>query len=827
MLLEEAVKHAIDGNAMLFLGAGFSCEATNLKEEMMLEARNISKELCNIMGLKENDDLGIVSEIYCHKHSPAELIKVLQENYTCKSTEEWHKEIAQLDWRAIYTTNYDNVLEKAGQSVGQKYTPVVLEDKIKNYDKKRTVVHINGYIDRLTPEKLGGEFKLTAKSYLVEDFLKSEWISLFKTNVSNARAIIFIGTSLQYDIDIQRILLDSPENKKKIIFIDRESDEEDYFEEYRKNLFGTTYKIGVKNFGEIIRKVKKEYTPVVKIENFKSFTHLNQLHINPRKIIVDDIWKVLVYGDINRELIYSVADQDEYLFERDIIESIQDKLSKNSTQCIIIHSDLGNGKTCLIENLAKKLCNDGEVFILDNRRKDVLHEVDKINLMEGRKYLFIENYSNHYDIFNNVGYYLSEDYKLILTARTYIHESQVKQLIESLNLEIDNIEEISINQLRSRDREKFVTKINKVELWDKFKDLSDEQKNNLIAKKYSNRLNNIMLELIKSKSIEQKLNSLYEGLEQSPSVHKLFLGIFVNNIMNLDLELYDLMEILDLRINSMEMRFNEHLNEIVDLKENRIKLKSPILAKHLIKTNKLSIDVLDIMKEILKKCQEVDYGYKGENIKKALISCSNLWIVLDKKNKSIKEVIIQYYDEIKDYNSYRKNLFFWLQYAIACLDIKDFDRAENYFNIAYYECEEKDKRDLEVFDRFQINTQYARFILEKNISHKDSANPWSDFEHAHKLLMSNFKSKKNSLHYIFKQVYLYSDYYQVYNSRLTELEKEKYTECVTHMIQKIEEYQKKKESIENYVINNLQVLKSCIRKIEDDNICLKLKRKFN
>lgn len=827
MILNEAIRHAVQGNAVLFLGAGFSCEATNIKGKQMLEAREISKKLCKEMNLPENNDLGIVTDIYCSKNPVRKLIEILQNNYICKDVEEWHKEIASLEWRGVYTTNYDNVFEKSAQSVGAKYTPVTLEDKIKDYNKKRIVIHINGYINRLIPEKLGGEFKLTAQSYLVEDFLKSEWIDLFRMDVANARAIIFIGTSLKYDIDIQRILLDSPENKEKIVFIDRIIQQEDYFEEYKKSIFGTAYNIGVKQFADDIKKFKSSYIPKPHIHHFRSFTHVNNIEKKLKKIAVSDIWKALVYGDINRELIHISTEENIYLFERDSISNIEEKLDSPDIRCLIIHSDLGNGKTCLIETLAKKLCVKGEVFILDTRRYDVLQEVDRINSLPGRKYLIIENYSNHYDIFNNVAYYLSDEYKIILTARTYIHESQAKQLIDSLKLEVSNVEEISINQLRSKDRVKLVETINKVELWDKHKDLNNDMKTNLIDTKYGNRLNNTMLELIKSKTIKDSLDKLYEGLEKSPSIHKLFLGIFINNIMNLDLELNDLLDILDIKINSMELKFNEYINEIVDLKENKIKLKSPILAKHLIKQNKLSIDVLQIMKSLVRKCNEMDYGYKGDNIKKALISCSNLWIVLDKKNLEIRNVIIEYYDEIKDYLSYRKNLFFWLQYAIVCLDIKDFDRAENYFNIAYNECEEKDRKDLQTFDRFQINTQYARFLLEKNIFHKDAANPYEIFSQAHKLLMNNFRSKKNSLHYIFKQVYLYSDYYDIYSSRFKDEEKEEYINLIDEMLEQMEKYISSKENVETYVKNNRDKLMKCKTKLLQENVYFMLKNKFN
>ena len=46
MDLEQAVKHIIDGDAVLFLGAGFSREARNISNNLMKDASGFSKELC-------------------------------------------------------------------------------------------------------------------------------------------------------------------------------------------------------------------------------------------------------------------------------------------------------------------------------------------------------------------------------------------------------------------------------------------------------------------------------------------------------------------------------------------------------------------------------------------------------------------------------------------------------------------------------------------------------------------------------------------------------------------------------------------------------------
>lgn len=50
-------------------------------------------------------------------------------------------------------------------------------------------VHLNGKVDKLTIDKLNGEFKLTNRSYLTTEFLNSDWLSIFKTDLMAAKAI--------------------------------------------------------------------------------------------------------------------------------------------------------------------------------------------------------------------------------------------------------------------------------------------------------------------------------------------------------------------------------------------------------------------------------------------------------------------------------------------------------------------------------------------------------------------------------------------------------------------------------------------------------------
>jgi len=816
MELDKAIKHAIDGNALLFVGAGYSCNATNLLNKPMKMASEISKDLCEKLEIPPNENLSIVSDIFLKNALPKDLIEVLKDNYISKKVEEHHRTLSSINWNRVYTTNYDDVFEKASSEMGKRYTPVTLVDNPRNYKKSEIVIHINGYIKSLIPEKLNNEFKLTSTSYLVDDFKNSPWLGLFHTDVNNARAIFFVGASFKYDFDLQKVLASNPELRERIIFIDqvKSKAEIDFYENYNKELFGEVYYIGTNGLAEEIEKVRKTYKPKSLVTSFKCFTYLNNIKYEYQELTTQDIWKMLIYGNINRQLIYNYMEQNEYVFQREVIKDTVELLSEENTKCIVVHSDLGNGKTCIIECLCNLLRKKGHVFMLKDNKSFIGEEIENIDKLSGNKYIVIENYNYHFDILKILKNYMDKSYKLILTSRSYVHESTFRELLRVTDLEEQSVYEQNVNKLKHNDCSMLVDIINKVELWKEFKDYSKKDKVRVLKRNYDSQLSNILIDLIESETVRKKIDDFCKELIKSEKIKELLTAICINSISNLELNLYDMITILEIKGINAEIKLNKFANELINFGENIIVVKSPIIARYIIKNNILSNDALSIIKKMVHNSNKFDSDKKSESVRKALISCSNLWLMIDKKDESIKENIIIYYDELKDYFGYKKNPFFWLQYGIACLDIKEYGRAYNYFMIAYKESEDKTRMWDYHFDNFQINTQYARYLLEKEIYEGNCEEPFKIIEEAHKLLYGNFKSTKTLYHYIFKQVPLYVKFFDSYGVKMNSSQKNQYMRFIDEMVNKIDEYEVKKEgNIEKHIIRNKILLIKCKRKI--------------
>ena len=114
-----------------------------------------------------------------------------------------------------------------------------------------------------------------------------------------------------------------------------------------------------------------------------------------------------------------------------------------------------------------------------------------------------------------------------------------------------------------------------------------------------------------------------------------------------------------------------------------------------------------------------------------------------------------YYDSIKNCRWCKRNPHFWLQYAIAMLDKKDYPEAELYFQNAYSYLRETDD-----FNKIQIDNHYTCYLLENAINNQDGKY-WESFKSTHDILTDS-KYLKDKKYYPYKVGKLYEPFYRKY-----------------------------------------------------------------
>lgn len=775
----QLINHILDGNAVLFLGAGFSREATNQLNKKMKDANGLSRELCQELGIPEDDDLSAVSDYYLgskdeqnYDVKAQKLITKLQQNFTCKQSVLSQQIIAEQKWIRIYTTNYDDVLETAGEKVGRIYTPMLLSDTIEQINCVEAVVHMNGYIRNLDKSRLENEFKLCTRSYLISNLKNSPVYGLFKKDLKEARAIVFVGTSLKYDLDIQQVLFAESDFRDKLVFIDRvvnATDKSIVLEDNKKKLLGAVHHVGTDGFAKLIRDQKKHYVPNtddIALRNFEKIDSKDYSHDPGSRM---DTWRLFESGSLERGLIYSHMDDDTYVVRRNVIKDISSSLEKDDFTVHVIHSNLGNGKTCFMEYLMCYFSDKYDVYCFKQLYNDLEQELRVIEKRPGKKVFFIEDYNLYIQVLASMRYYCNSDWNLVVSCRTYINENSIYKLCDALGKNIEEIKEHDINYFTSIEKKKIVASLQNINQAD-FKDLNEQKALNLLGSKCGNCWSNTVLFMFRSRSIGEKVEKVFQNLRKNTSNMEVVLAAIVNNIVGMNLSYGQLLELIQIPQSSISCTRDQDVAELLSIRDGRIEIKSSILSLYVVRKEKLYANVIKVMEKMVRNADNL-LDNDSEMVKRLLISISNISELFYKKlpyyseevsNDELHQEILRYFDNVSKVKYYKENEFFWLQYAMACMTMREYQYAENHFALAHNY--EKKKSN----ESYQIKVQYGRFLLERAIYEKNERTPYSTLKKANtewKIVLANNEAQK---FYVYKQMDLYLSYIEVYGEQFTE-----------------------------------------------------------
>lgn len=825
MEVKEAIKHILNGEAVLFLGAGFSGDAINVIDKSMKDATGLSLELCAEMGIEDSTDLGAVSDYYLGDKTDLEyskraqkLIQKLQDNFTCKEVSDSQVIISCNKWIRIYTTNYDDVVEVASSRYAEyERTPMTMKDTVEDIRKSNCVIHLNGYIRNLDKSRLEDEFKLTTRSYLVDDFTKSDISGLFYRDLREARVVIFIGTSLRYDLDIQRILYSIDENSKKIVFIEKKKGTEsiDVIEDRKKNILGKVHYIGMDEFAKELDIMAKTYVPDCEDIRLRSFEEINRKNYTYEKGRNTDVWNLFASGNLKRDILLSHLEDDFYLIRRSAIREIQQNVEGENKSVNIIHSNLGNGKTCLMQYLMCYLSENNRVFELREQFIDIDKELEYIAKVEGNKVVFIEDYNLYIKLISNIKFYWDETWNLVLSCRTFINNTSIYKLCSGLGLAIDQISEFDINRFTDEEKPKIVSSIkniNQAEL----KDMSMGKALMMLNKKGQDCWSNTVMYFFESQLIGRKIEAAFDKVRTNQNNMEIIIAAMINNIVGMNLAYNQLLTVTKISQLNLNCSRDENVAEILNMQDGRIEIKSSLLSLYLIRSKKMYLDVIRVMKKMVLN-SDLLFGADSEIVKRLLISTSNISELFYKKvpyfqddfpKRELHKELLDYFSDICKVKYYKENEFFWLQYAMACMDMGEYSLAENNFKLAHQY--EKKKR----MESYQIKVQYGRFLLEKAIEYKNESNPIKIFSQVNQEWDIVLRHDETQKFYVYKQMENYQKFIEIYSPQFSDADFNRAKQKVENMINTIKRFDKgeRRAGAKAEAITRLEVCKSILFK---------------
>lgn len=726
-----------------------------------------------------------------------QLVPLLRETYTAKEITKGQKTISDCCWSRIYTTNYDNIIEFASLSNGVVMTPVTLSSRMKEYkDKKSIVIHLNGSIANLKPSTLTEEFKLSASSYNTQSFLNSEWVSLFRYDVQDADAIFFIGCSLQYDLDIKRIINEDPIIKEKCFFIMADGEQANNVR--KASRFGQVVPIGLEQFAAKIESLKTNFSPAAIKQSPRYLCFSNIKLSKKRPSLVDtDIHSLYYKGDQSLEIIqYSLSSPTDYFYyiKRTELEHVTDTVIKNGQNNILVHSDLGNGKTLFLDGLAIRLCEQGYTVFIFKRYMASLHrEIEQIcQIKDNKVAIVLENYSNNREIISELALHRT-DQLLIVSERTVSNDMAYDWLVSNISADFYSID---LNILDTHERKNIINVFNQYGLWSYLSASDDFDKDEFIIKECKNNFRGILLGLLNSPNILQRFSAIIDTIKQKQDFYEALVLILASKLFELNIDIEMLSTALDDTIlGNLKFRRNEVVRELINFENNEIKAKSSILAEVLLS----EIIEPEIIKEVLvktfKNFDKHRHSPEFKRVLKSLLSFINLKRILNQKSSNkYQDIMVSFFEDIRNCTFCKNNPHYWLQYAILKLDEHDLVVADTFFNNAYSFASKHEN-----FDTYQIDNHYARYLLVNALEAINDPQFMQIFKKAHEILIEP-SHQKDTKYYPFKVAQNYLPFYQKYEKQMKKADKEFfYNACETMLnmidrfVQAMPQYRHRKE----------------------------------
>jgi hypothetical protein len=769
MELEKAIEEAVLGNSTVFFGSGFLHGAKNLLEKEPKTGKELSKWFATKCSLDdENLPLSETSEIFLEKFGVQELIKHLKNEYTIKEVSSYHKIFAVVPWIRSYTTNYDNSVELSYKQNGKLLQSCCLEDSLQTIDSSKPILlHINGNIETISENSISNGFKLTDTSYINPAiFTSSPWCVRFKTDIKLSSSVFFVGYSM-YDLDIKRVLFESSQNRDKCFFIT--SKRSPQTKDIILQKFGSVITIGIDEFASMV-KLKLDTIKAVKTRSIKynCFLAFDTLDYSIKEFRDNDVFDLLLLGNYNLSNIWhsiNTAGFPQFYVQRDVLSSLSKAIIGKKNRLVLVHSDLGNGKSMFINGLCCICLAAGvKPFLLREELDCIEKEIDAILSLDGSKLIIIENYSNQINTLKYLSTFANKDVAIVLTERTAVHDINYDRLSRVLN--IDDMVEVDLNILREPEIDKFANFLSTYGLWGEKASWPLERRKRFIRDTCNSELELILLDIINSPDIRQRLAFLFDLMKSKGGYHEVVIAIFALEVLGISFDIDVIMNLLESNIvNSMKFRNDYLVKELISIDSLRINVKSSITSKFILNNLESASLIVDVLIKIVRKSATLfQIAPIYRSIFRELTIFTNIQNLLPKSNK--REACIKFFESVKSLSDNQSNPFFWLQYAIARLSFDDFEKTEIYFDTAYSWAKKRPN-----FNTFQIDNHFARFLLRKSLAIGETSTCMEYFRTANTILSAQSSAGLDYRYYPYRVALLYVNFYNQYFSSLSALDK--------------------------------------------------------
>ena len=574
----EALKLARAGRAVLFLGAGFSSGTKNSNKGTMKTGQGFSDYLAEHVGLPPGTGLMDTSELFRELYGADSLVTELVKEFDAAELQPYQVALSKIPWKQIYSTNYDNIVEKAFKKLGLPLVTVNPDTKIASIPKGKSVcIHLNGSIIDITADKLQSQIKLTDTSYLTSSIADSEWGVRLRQDIDAAQAVFYVGYST-YDLDIARILFAKVGLKEKSFFAVGSTPNALLLRRIDK--FGANTGLSAAEFAQEI--VKDEHAPDSALPPAE-YCLRTYAPTEPISGLTDlDVFDLFRLGRLSESHVFRSATQSaQYVAMRKALDSVM-AITAKQPSAVVLHSGLGNGKTVLLEMVKATAYVSGFTVISFARQgNQLLEELELALRRPGRLLFIVDNYGNWLDALKFIGTHHKKNISVVLAARTTTHDLLALRVEELLA--VGEVSEITLDRMPALDLSNIAKLIDTYGLWGARAGWGPERKQRFLSMECGGAWHPILLSLFKAPQIKQRLDNLIAEIKGEVDFNRILITVMVLAIVDYPATVDNLVDLCGDRVLSIGFRQNNTVRELVDFEADEVRLKSAVTGAFLLK----------------------------------------------------------------------------------------------------------------------------------------------------------------------------------------------------------------------------------------------------
>lgn len=703
--LRIAIRDALNGNAILFLGAGAASDAKTSEGKSLPTGQQLADALAADCGEDAGYPLDSIAQHFLEVKSETALINALRRHLKVSSVGETLLALASVPWLRIWTTNYDDAFDQALDKAERTHYSLTTADQVRNAQGGRLLIlHINGMLKRLN-QSLTPDFILTSLGYATQRFADTDWSTVFRNDMQRAKAIIFVGYSL-YDVDIARLIFNPDLLKNKIHFIDRDSLRGVL--KTKLSNFGTVHGIGLPAFREAILDETAHWEPPKYVEAYKCWSK-----ISPAKPIReprdDDFYDLVMYGATEDELLLAQLESPEIptysvvrSFEGDCIHH----LGQPDGVAVVVGS-FANGKTIALRSVALQMVAQGrDVFEFVQHDESARTELQKLCERDNDFVVVIENYSRNLELIECFCRYARSDCALLTSARTEVHELRSPALSD--RAQGRNLATFDLDLLDNTEVARLTSLFELRGLWGERAGLTAIQRAAYIKHDCGSQLQAFLIDVAKSPQIKQRLDDIVEHFQSIDGGLRVLIALCLLQAIGEEPRTDVAGELLQLSFENFRLlERDEVARRIIAVHSGVARFRSPVMASAILSGLENAMTVTEVVVECVKhghRSRHAD-SYLGV-ISRELMRFANLERMLPERGK--RTALQNFYEDLKTVPSIRSNPHYWLQYAMTRLSLGELAKARDYFDQSYSLAEK-----LSGYDTFQIDNHYSRLLFRE------------------------------------------------------------------------------------------------------------------